>query len=329
MLYTGSRNPGQLTPSFRSTSTARAFSIQVLRRFVAFSIIAAMEAHPARPQPSPRFIDDVEQTVPPQDRRGRRTPDNVLVEPRDRFVLQQRGSNILTDPVWSERVSPLSWAGPRRHRNPGVRWGGSSAYRYLCSSATTITIISISSRVTEIGRPPAICSLIVPLGVGKLLRSEGIGPYAELDWGQSLKVDQTSIHCVPAVHFSARGLFDRNKTLWCGYVIQDAAGSVYFAGDTAFGEHFARIRERHGPPTLALLPIGAYDPRWFMSPVHMAPEDAVKAHPDPRCKDQHCHSPRHFPAYRRKRRCARAAPQRMRRRRIVRDSEEWTVNCFT
>ena len=80
------------------------------------------------------------------------------------------------------------------------------------------------------------------------------------------------------MHFSARGLFDRNRTLWCGYVIESADRIVYFAGDTAFGDHFAQIRERFGAPRLALLPIGAYEPRWFMSPVHMAPEEAVRAH---------------------------------------------------
>ena len=86
------------------------------------------------------------------------------------------------------------------------------------------------------------------------------------------------IHSVPAMHFSARGLFDRNRTLWCGYVIQAAGRIVYFAGDTGFGDHFASIRERFGEPRLALLPIGAYKPRWFMSSVHMGPDDAVRAH---------------------------------------------------
>jgi L-ascorbate metabolism protein UlaG (beta-lactamase superfamily) len=83
---------------------------------------------------------------------------------------------------------------------------------------------------------------------------------------------------VPAVHFSARALFDRNRTLWCGYVIEAANRVVYFAGDTGFGDHFAAIRERFGAPRLALLPIGACEPRWFMSPMHMSPEDAVRAH---------------------------------------------------
>src|SRR5581483_6736235 len=93
-----------------------------------------------------------------------------------------------------------------------------------------------------------------------------------------------AIHSVEAHHFSARSLFDRNRTLWCGYVIEAAGRRVYFAGDTAFGDHFARIRARCGAPDLALLPIGAYEPRWFMAPVHMNPEEAVRAHRDLRAR---------------------------------------------
>jgi L-ascorbate metabolism protein UlaG (beta-lactamase superfamily) len=100
----------------------------------------------------------------------------------------------------------------------------------------------------------------------------------ELDWGESVTLGRTVIHAVPALHFSARGVFDRNLTLWCGYVLEAAESIIYFAGDTAFGDHFARIRERFGAPRLALLPIGAYQPRWFMSSTHMAPHEAVKAH---------------------------------------------------
>jgi L-ascorbate metabolism protein UlaG (beta-lactamase superfamily) len=87
-----------------------------------------------------------------------------------------------------------------------------------------------------------------------------------------------SIHCVPALHFSARGIFDRNKTLWCGYVIKSQASRVFRRRHTGFGHHFAHIREKFGPPNLALLPIGAYEPHWSKAPVHMSPEEAVKAH---------------------------------------------------
>jgi len=127
-------------------------------------------------------------------------------------------------------------------------------------------------RLAKQGRP----RMVTPVGVGQLVR--GCGAVDELDWGGSVALDSGTIHSVPALHFSARGLFDRNRTLWCGYFLELGRFSVYFAGDTAFGPHFAQIRERFGAPRLALLPIGAYEPRWFMSPVHMGPDEAARAH---------------------------------------------------
>ena len=121
-------------------------------------------------------------------------------------------------------------------------------------------------------------TFVVPARGARLLRSENIGPVHELDWGESQSLPGVMIHCVPALHFSSRGIYDRNATLWCGYMIESQERLVYFAGDTAFGYHFAQIRERFGSPHLALLPIGAYEPRWFMSSVHMNPDEAVRAH---------------------------------------------------
>jgi L-ascorbate metabolism protein UlaG (beta-lactamase superfamily) len=125
-------------------------------------------------------------------------------------------------------------------------------------------------------------TFIVPTRVAQLLRSENIGRAQELDWGESVSLPGSltgfTIHCVPALHFSRRGICDRNRTLWCGYVIECQDRLVYFAGDTAFGPHFAQIREKFGSPSVALLPIGSYEPRWFMSPVHMGPDEAVRAH---------------------------------------------------
>jgi L-ascorbate metabolism protein UlaG (beta-lactamase superfamily) len=228
----------------------------------------------SRPEPSPRFISDVEQSIPLRrvEGSGLRT---TLVN-HSTVLLQQWGCNILTDPIWSERASPLSWAGPRRRRNPGVSW----------DNLPPIDAVLISHNHYDHLDLPTLCRLaprgdstfIVPVGVARLLRSENIGPAHELDWGESISLQGFTIHSVPAMHFSSRGIFDRNRTLWCGYVIECRDRLVYFAGDTAFGYHFAQIRETFGSPQVALLPIGAYDPRWFMSRVHMAPDEAVKAH---------------------------------------------------
>jgi len=224
----------------------------------------------SRAEPSPRFIDDVQPSIPPRSVEGDAL--RVTFINHATVLLQHRGLNILTDPVWSGRASPFTWAGPRRHRAPGVRFEDLPRIHLVLLSHNHYDHLDLATL-----RRLSASRFLVPLGVAKLLERERIGPVQELDWGESTKIADASIHCVPAMHFSARGLFDRNRTLWCGFVIE-AARMIYFAGDTGFGEHFAQIRERFGSPDLALLPIGAYEPRWFMSAVHMSPEDAVRAH---------------------------------------------------
>jgi L-ascorbate metabolism protein UlaG (beta-lactamase superfamily) len=239
----------------------------------------------SRPEPSPGFISDVEQSIPPRrvEGSGLRT---TLVN-HSTVLLQQRGANILTDPIWSERASPLSWIGPRRRRRPGVSWEDLPCIDIVLISHNHYDHLDLPTLRRLAARGDS--TFIVPAGGARLLRSENIGPAHELDWGESLSLPGSlpgspgslpgfTIHCVPALHFSSRGIYDRNTTLWCGYVIECRERLVYFAGDTAFGRHFAQIREKFGAPGLALLPIGAYQPRWFMSPVHMAPDEAVRAH---------------------------------------------------
>ena len=228
----------------------------------------------SRPEPSPSFIADVQPSIPPQRVNGSGL--HVTVVNHSTVLLQQRNSNILTDPIWSERSSPFSWIGPRRRRKPGVLWKNLPPIDAVLLSHNHFDHMDLPTlrQLATLGNS----TFIVPLGVERLLGSEKIGPVHALDWGESLSLPNFTVHCVPALHFSARGLSDRNKTLWCGYLIEFPERLVYFAGDTAFGPHFAQIRERFGPPHLALLPIGAYEPRWFMHPVHMGPDEAVRAH---------------------------------------------------
>ena len=228
----------------------------------------------SRPEPSARFVSDVEPSKPPSSVEGNEL--RVTLINHSTVLLQQSGSQILTDPIWSERASPLASIGPRRHRKPGVRWEDLPRIDTVLLSHNHYDHLDLATLRRLADRGPS--RFIVPAGVGRLLRSQSIGPFDELDWGESLPLAGSTIHSVPALHASARGIFDRNRTLWCGYVIEVAERMIYFAGDTAFGEHFAHIRERFGAPRLALLPIGAYQPRWFMSSVHMGPEDAVRAH---------------------------------------------------
>jgi L-ascorbate metabolism protein UlaG (beta-lactamase superfamily) len=228
----------------------------------------------SRPRPSPRFVSDVEQTKPPGAVDGPEL--RVTLVNHATVLLQQHGSNILSDPIWSERASPLSFIGPRRRRKPGVAFHDLPRIDTVLLSHNHYDHLDLATlrRLADRGQS----RFVVPLGLARLLKSQRIGPVDELDWGESVPSDGATIHSVPALHFSARGPFDRNRTLWCGYVIESPGRIVYFAGDTGFGAHFNLIRERFGPPRLALLPIGAYEPRWFMSPVHMAPEEAVQTH---------------------------------------------------
>ena len=228
----------------------------------------------SRPEPSPAFISDVHQSTPPRCTEGGEL--RITLVNHSTVLIQQRQSNILTDPIWSERVSPVSWLGPRRRRRPGIRMEDLPDIDVVLISHNHYDHLDLPTLRQLAGRGRS--TFIVAAGDARLLRSEQIGPVHELDWGESLPLSDFTVHCVPALHFSARGIFDRNKTLWCGYAIKFPERFVYFAGDTAFGSHFAQIRETLGTPHIALLPIGAYEPRWFMSPVHMAPEEAVRAH---------------------------------------------------
>jgi L-ascorbate metabolism protein UlaG (beta-lactamase superfamily) len=228
----------------------------------------------SRRERSPRFVADVQPSKPPahvEDSQLR-----VTLVNHSTVLLQQRDLHILTDPIWAERASPLTAIGPHRRRAPGVRWEDLPRIDVVLLSHNHYDHLDLAAlrRLSDRGE----AQFIVPAKVGKLLRSQRIGPVSELDWGESLTLGANQFHSVPARHFSARGILDRDRTLWCGYILAGSERTIYFAGDTAFGGHFAQIRERFGAPRLAFLPIGAYLPRWFMSPVHMGPDEAVRAH---------------------------------------------------
>lgn len=228
----------------------------------------------SRVEPSPRFVADVEQTIPPRKVEGSQI--SITLVNHSTVLIQRSGLNLLTDPIWSDRASPFSWAGPKRRRSPGVRMQDLPSIHAVLLSHNHYDHLDLPTL-----RQLAVhgnCTFVIGARGARLLRAANIAPVYELDWGESLNLSGCRVYCVPALHFSARGIFDRNRTLWCGYVIEYPGRLVYFAGDTAFGNHFAQIREKFGPPHLALLPIGAYEPCWFMSAVHMSPEEAVKAH---------------------------------------------------
>ncbi len=200
----------------------------------------------------------------------------VTVVNHTTVLIQSRGLNILTDPIWADRCGPWGAIGPRRVRPPGIPMSDLPALDVILLSHNHYDHLDLAAMNT-LARTHG-CRVIVPLGVGAFLRRRGIDAL-ELDWWQQLAVsNDLAVTAVPARHFSGRGLFDRDRSLWCGYYLAFPTGAVMFAGDTGFGDHFGTIRQRLGPPRLALIPIGAFRPEWFMSRVHLSPEQAIAAH---------------------------------------------------
>lgn len=194
------------------------------------------------------------------------------------FLLRWRGLTMLTDPVWSDRCSPVSWAGPSRVRPPAVGWHDLPPIDVVLVSHNHYDHLDIPTlqRLQAHSQPV----IVTGLGNKAFLEEHGLTKVVELDWWQRHALGAANVVFTPAVHWSNRGGYGRNATLWGGFVIEAHATRVFFAGDTGYGPHFSETRKRLGPPDLALLPIGAYEPRWFMKEMHMNPEEAVQAHRD-------------------------------------------------
>ncbi len=195
------------------------------------------------------------------------------------FLIQTDGLNIITDPVYSKRVSPFSFAGPKRMRPPGIKFEDLPEIDVVLLSHNHYDHLDISTlkRIKETFNPV----FITPLGVDLYLNKKGIQNTVSLDWWQGTQLsDSVIVDAVQAQHFSSRGMFDRDKTLWAGFVIQSPNGNIYFAGDTGYNTFFKEIGNRYAPIKTSLIPIGAYIPRWFMGSVHIDPQHAIQIHKD-------------------------------------------------
>ncbi len=192
-------------------------------------------------------------------------------------LIQVDGLNILTDPVWSFVVGPFGRIGLKRHRNPGIRFEDLPQIDYVLISHNHYDHMDIPTliKLSESYQP----KFIVPLGDKELLNNNGIENVIEMDWWDHIILENNQkIFFVPSQHSSQRGLFDRYKSLWGGYVITSTGGPIYFAGDTGFGPHFYKIKELFGKMRFCMLPIGAFKPEKLLEKFHMSPKEAVKVH---------------------------------------------------
>ncbi|MBW1916598.1 MAG: MBL fold metallo-hydrolase [Deltaproteobacteria bacterium] len=192
------------------------------------------------------------------------------------FLIQVDGVNILTDPVFSDRASPLTFVGPRRVAPPGLSLAQLPPIQAVVISHNHYDHLDIRT-VVSLGDKT---QFFVPLGLARWFKKNDLHKVTELDWWHSASLGPIRVHCVPAQHFSMRSPFDANETLWSGWVLETASGKIFFSCDTGYCPDFKEIGRRLGPMRLSLIPIGGYMPRWFMRPMHVNPKEAVMIHQD-------------------------------------------------
>jgi L-ascorbate metabolism protein UlaG (beta-lactamase superfamily) len=225
----------------------------------------------------PEWVTDEAQPLPPAPTK----PGDVAATfiGHATFLLRSAGFAVLTDPIFSLRASPFGSLGPKRIRAPAFAIDALPKIDAVCLSHNHYDHMDLPSlRALQVHSGPVI---VTGIGNGAYLASRGIANVVELDWWESVEpVPGLNITYVPAQHWSRRRFWDTNHMLWGGHVVEARGSRVYFPGDTGYPSSFAEIGRRCGAPDIALLPIGAYEPRWFMAPQHMNPEEAVRAHRD-------------------------------------------------
>ncbi len=198
------------------------------------------------------------------------------------LLVQMGSTTFLTDPTWSDTASPI-WLGPRRFVPPGLDFDALPPIDFVVISHNHYDHLDLKT-LERLAKRGHGTRFLVPLGNGDLLRSRGIGPVVELDWGDTHAIEELVIWCLPAQHWSRRGLRDERRALWASWAVIAPERRFYFGGDTGMFPGFADIGEKLGPFDLAAVPIGAYEPQSMMRPYHLDPEQAVQAARDVRAR---------------------------------------------
>lgn len=202
-------------------------------------------------------------------------------------LVQCGGLNVLTDPVFGERASPVTFAGPQRAQPPGIALADLPPIDVIVISHNHYDHLDVASVRSLSDKSEGRTLILVPLGLKPFLEREGVRNVIEMDWWDQRMVKGVEFHLVPVQHWSARGLNDRNQTLWGGWAVFAPDLRWYFSGDTGYSLDFADTHSRLNAKVkdrvlfdVALLAIGAYEPRWFMTEQHMNPAEALQAHKD-------------------------------------------------
>jgi len=190
------------------------------------------------------------------------------------LLIQLDGVNILTDPHWSDRASPVTFAGPKRLVPPGIPFENLPPIDLVLISHDHYDHLDLETvrRLAELHHPV----FLVPLGLKAWFVEIGITEVEELNWWESRRVKGLTVTCLPAQHFSGRALWDRNQRLWSSWAVAGSTKRIFFAGDTGYYSVFKEIGNRLGPFDLAAIPIGAYLPRAIMKMTHLTPEEALQ-----------------------------------------------------
>ena len=203
------------------------------------------------------------------------------------MLVQSDGLNMLTDPIFSERASPLSFLGPKRRQPPGLALSQLPRIDAVLITHNHYDHLDLGSVQALAKQPGGSPLFLVPLGIAAWMKSVGIENVAELDWWEQHRLKGVEFQLTPVQHWSGRSYWDRTETLWGGWAVFGPGLHWFFAGDTGYSRDFADIRQRFAPRQgaaqgggfdLALLPVGAYEPRWFMSDQHVNPEESVRIH---------------------------------------------------